>query len=148
MKSNTPLTAEEMEERLDEFLIAALSSRRTAAGVACDCQQQLFVLHWVKRIACTHAELAYQFANHAPQAMNLMDDEGIEAWIIHALDVYDKRGMYPAIAIIHQVEGFSQKRKTTGLALEDIERILDIFIAGLGLNRFIPIRKPCFYRLW
>jgi len=140
MKSNTPLTAEEMEEHLDEFLIAILSSRRTAAGVAkmlatCDCQQQLFVLHWVKRIACTHAELAYQFASHARQAMNLMDDEGIEAWIIHALDVYDKKGMYPAIAIIHQVEGFSQKRKTTGLALEDIERILDIFIAGLGGRR-------------
>ena len=28
------LTAEQMEERLDEFLVAVLSSRRTAAGIA------------------------------------------------------------------------------------------------------------------
>jgi nitric oxide reductase NorD protein len=138
IKSTTiPLSAEQMEERLDEFLVSVLSSRRTAAGVAqmlatCEREQQDFVLNWGKRIASSNAELAYQFASHAIQAMALMDDEGIEAWIIHALDVYDKKGLYPAVAILREVESFSQAQKTTGLALEDIERILDTFIAGLS----------------
>jgi nitric oxide reductase NorD protein len=138
MISNTsPLTADQMEERLDEFFISVLSSRRTAAGVAqmlatCVHQQQEFVLNWIKRIASCNAELAYQFASHAVQAMNLMDDKGIEAWIIQAMDVYDKKGLHPAIAILRDVENFSQARKTTGLALEEIERILDTFIAGLS----------------
>jgi len=131
------LTAEQMEERLDEFLVSVLSSRRTAAGVAqmlaaCDREQQEFILNWVKIIVSCHPELAYQFASHAVQAMELMDEEGIEAWLIHAMDVYDKKGLYPAIAVIQEVEKFSQSQKITGLALEEIERVLDTFIAGLS----------------
>jgi len=138
MKSNTySLTAEQMEERLDEFLVYVLSSRRTAAGVAqmlaaCEREQQEFVLNWVNRIASSHAELAYQFANHAVQAMSLMDEQGIEAWVIHAMDVYDKKGLHPAIAVLHEMESFSKTRQNTGLALEDIERVLETFIAGLS----------------
>jgi nitric oxide reductase NorD protein len=141
MKSTTsPLTAEKMEERLDEFLDPILSSRRTAAGVAqmlavCKRQQQEFVLYWVGVIARTNAELAYQFASHAVQAMSLLDNEGIEAWIIQAMDVYDKKGLHSAIVVLREVENFYQAQKNAGLALEEIERILDTFIAGLSGRR-------------
>jgi nitric oxide reductase NorD protein len=141
MQSSTiPLTAEQMEERLDEFLVSVLSSRRTAAGVAqilatCEREAQEFVLHWVKRMLSSHPELAYQFANHATQALNLMDRESIEAWLIHAMDVYDKKGLYSAISVLQQVESFSQQRKKSGLVLEEIENILETFIAGLSGRR-------------
>ena len=131
-------TAEQMEERLDEFLVSVLSSRRTAAGIAqmlahCERSQQEFVLHWVKAIARSgSAEIAYQFASHAVPAMNLMDNDGVEAWIIHAMDIYDKKGLHPAIAILQQVESFSQARQTTGLALAEVEQILATFITGLS----------------
>jgi nitric oxide reductase NorD protein len=128
------LNADEMEERLDEFLDPILSSRRTAASVAkklavCNYQQQEFVLHWVGVIAHTNAELAYQFANNVIQALNLMDDEGVEAWIIQAMDVYDKKGLHSAIGVLRAPQ---QAQQITGLPLEEIERILDTFIAGLS----------------
>jgi nitric oxide reductase NorD protein len=132
------LTAEQMEERLDEFLVAVLSSRRTAAGIAqmlshCNRSQQEFVLHWVKAIARSgSAEIAYQFASHAVLALNLMDNEGIEAWILQAMDIYDNQGLHPAIASLQQVEKFSQVRQTTGLALAEVESILATFITGLS----------------
>ncbi|NJO14678.1 MAG: nitric oxide reductase activation protein [Thioploca sp.] len=132
------LTADQMEEYLDEFLVSVLSSRRTAAGIAqmlakCARPQQEFVLHWVEAIARSgSAEMAYQFASHAVPAMNLMDNDGIEAWILHAMDIYDKNGLHSAITILQQVEGFSQTRKTTGLALAEIERVLETFITGLS----------------
>jgi nitric oxide reductase NorD protein len=134
---HSALSAEQMEERLDKVLDAVLSSRRTAAGVAkmlatCERQQQEYVLDWVKAIASSSVEMAYQFASHAVQAMSLMDNQGVEAWIIHAMDVYDKKGLHPAIAILMEVEKFSQSRQTNGLALEKVERILEFFIAGLG----------------
>ena len=138
MKSDiSSLTPEQMEERLDEFLMSVLSSRRTAAGVAqmlsvCDRQQQEFVLHWVKAIASSSAEMAYQFASHAVPALNLMEPEGIEAWIIHAMDVYDKKGLHPAVAVFEEVESFSQARKITGLALEEVDKVLETFLMGLS----------------
>ena len=62
-----PLTAAEIEEKLDEFLDPVLSSRRTAGGLAralaaFERSQQDFVTRWVDIIAKTNAEMAYQFA--------------------------------------------------------------------------------------
>ena len=92
--SNQPLNAHRLEELLDEPLDPALSSRRTAAGVAralavFDRTKQNFVLRWVGIMTKTNAELAYQSAHNAPQALELMNLPDIEGWIIHAMDVYD-----------------------------------------------------------
>jgi nitric oxide reductase NorD protein len=138
ISSPQSFTAEQMEERLDEFLVAVLSSRRTAAGIAqmlahCERSQQEFVLYWVKAIARSgSAEIAYQFASHATLAMNLMDNDGVEAWILHAMDIYDTKGLHPAITILQQVENFSQARQTTGLALAEVEQILVTLVTGLN----------------
>jgi nitric oxide reductase NorD protein len=135
------LTAEQLEELLDKFLDSVLSSRRTAAGIAqmlatCQREQQQFVLRWVENIKrSSQAEIAYQFASHATQAFKLMDEEGIEAWIVHALDVYDKKGLYAAIAVLSEVEKYSQQQKTTGLSLNEISRILETFITALSGRR-------------
>ncbi|OQW94985.1 MAG: nitric oxide reductase activation protein [Beggiatoa sp. IS2] len=134
------LTTEQLEEQLDKFLDSVLSSRRTATGIAqmlatCQREQQDFVLQWVENIRrSSQAEIAYQFASHATQAFKLMDQEGIEAWIVHALDIYDKKGLYAAIAVLSEVENYSQNRwqKTTGLSLNEISRILETFITALS----------------
>ena len=141
------LNEEQMEERLDEFLDPILSSRRTAASVAkklavCNYKQQEFVLHWVGVIAHTNAELAYQFANNVVQALNIMDDEAVEAWIIQAMDVYDKKGLHSAIGVLREPK---KAQKTTGLLLEEIERILDTFIAGLSGRRLSLVNSEHIY---
>ncbi|MHB8551185.1 MAG: nitric oxide reductase activation protein NorD, partial [Acidiferrobacterales bacterium] len=83
--SPRPLSAGELEEKLDEFLDPVLSSRRTATGLAValaefNLNQQEFVLHWVGIVAKTNAELAYQFAAQVPEGLRLMVFDDIESW--------------------------------------------------------------------
>ena len=136
---SSPLTSNEIEERLDEFLDPVLSSRRTAAGparllAAFDRNIQEFVLRWAGIIASSNAEMAYQFASHVPRALALMDEAGIEAWIIHFMDVYDKTGLYPAAQALQELDAYTQAldQKATGLPLEDVQGILETFVRGLN----------------
>lgn len=135
------LTADQMEEHLDKFLLPILSSRRTAAGVAkmlsiCNRSQQEFVLHWGEAMAKSgSAEMAYQFASHAVHAFELMDEEGVKEWLIDAMNVYDQRGLYPAVAILNDVDHFFQARQLRGVTFETIQRILLNFTTGLSGRR-------------
>jgi len=134
---NTPLTALQMEERLDRYLDPVLSSRRTATGIAqilahCYREQQELILSWVKIIAHSHAELAYQFASHARQALELLSENELETWIIQAMDVYDSTGLYAAIKVFTDVAAFAQAQKNKGLAFEEISVILETLVMGLN----------------
>ncbi len=134
-----PLTSAEIEERLDEFLDPVLSSRRTASEPArlladFDRAMQEFVLRWTGIIASSNAEMAYQFASHVPRALGLMDEAGIEAWIIYFMDVYDKTGLYPAAQALQELDAYTQalNQKATGLPLEEVQGILETFVRGLN----------------
>ena len=117
MDQPSPLSADELEERLDEHVDAALSSRRTAAGparalAAFPRERQELVLRWVDVIARTQAEMAYQFAARAATALKCMEDDGsIEAWVIHAMDLFDKGGLPAGIAALQAVEEFASQRE-------------------------------------
>ena len=160
-------TAAELEARLDESLDPVLSSRRTAAALArrlaeFERGQQDFVLHWVDIIAKTNAEMAYQFAARAPEAFRLMSAPTIEAWIIHAMDVYDKQGLYPGCTAFGQVQSFAAAAAETdrSVALDEIHHVLELFIQGLAgrplkieaaaetgtdtATLFLPERLSCF----
>ena len=111
------LTAAELEEKLDELLESVLSSRRTAAPLAralaeFERTEQDFALRWVDIIAKTNAEMAYQFCARAPEAFRLMTLAAVEDWIIRAMDVYDKQGLYPGCSIFTQVQNFAVKSPT------------------------------------
>ena len=136
---HTPLTAPDFEERLDELLWAALSSRRTAAAAARELAQldrhaQEFVLHWVAVIEKTNAECAYQFAGLARRAFACLPAEDVERWIIHAMDVYDRSGLYPAISVFQNVESFAEQSRwrEAGVLLEDVAGVLGSFVRGLS----------------
>ena len=133
------LNSAELEERLDELLDAVLSIRRSATGLAeglaqLGAAQQRFVLHWTEVIAKTNPEMAYQFADLAPGGFARLDADGVEAWIINAMDVYDKRGMYPAIAALKDVAEFAERRHEAarGVSLEEVAPVLDLFLRGLS----------------
>ncbi len=150
--NNPPLTAEEMEERLKEYVEAVLSSRRTATQAAqqlatFDRKQQEFVLHWVAVVAGSNSEMAYQVATLAPLAMQHLDQQGIEAWILHAMDQYDNKGVIAGISIIQDIEQFVQQYtlRVTGLVLEEVSTILEKFICGLqGRNLAIKANEECY----
>jgi nitric oxide reductase NorD protein len=137
--NDTPLTAQEIEEKLDESLDPVLSSRRSASAPARALAgftraQQDFVLRWVDIVAKTNAEMGYQFAAHAPEGLRRMDLAGTEEWIIHAMDVYDNDGLYPASRVFNEAEVFAAglKDMAVGIGFEDVAGILELFVQGLS----------------
>jgi nitric oxide reductase NorD protein len=140
--ADQPLTATELEARLDEALDAVLTSRRTAAPLAqalaeLERARQDFVLKWVDIIVKTNAEMAYQFAARAPEAFRLLDPAAIEQWVIRAVDVYDKQGLYPGCAALAQLPVFAAEAAEAAhsVALEDIQHVLELFVHGLAGRR-------------
>ena len=134
-----PLSASQLEDRLDESLDPVLSSRRTAAGLARSLTvlsrpQQEFVLRWAAIIAKSNAELAYQFAQSAPRAFGLMNTDDVEGWLIHAMDVYDKSGLYPAAAIFNRVDDYAVRTQdqARGVSFEEVAGVLELFVRGLS----------------
>ncbi|MBI3547099.1 MAG: nitric oxide reductase activation protein [Gammaproteobacteria bacterium] len=137
--STQPLIATELEVKLDEALDPVLSSRRTATALAqalaeFERTQQDFALRWVDIIAKTNAEMAYQFTARAPEAFRLMPLPAIEEWIIHAMDVYDKQGLYPGCSTFSQVQSFAAEaaKAARGVTLEEIQHVLELFVQGLS----------------
>lgn len=124
---------------MDVYLDPALSSRRTAAGpahdlAACARAEQEFVLHWGAVVARDNAELAYQFTAFAAEAVRCMDLEAVQSWLLHAMDLYDKKGQMPAIRALQDVAGFAANRqeKLAGAVLEEQAPVLERFICGLN----------------
>lgn len=106
------LTAAELAQRLEYLLSPVLSSRRTAAPLAQALEDveraaQDFTLRWVEIISRTNHELAYQFAAAAPQALSDFDGEHAEAWIIHAMDSYDRDGLYAGSEVFRRHADFA-----------------------------------------
>lgn len=134
-----PLDAAGMEERLDVPLEAVLSSRRTASKPAhelagCSREQQEFVLHWVDVLSRTNAEMAFQFAVYAHQAISDMDLQGVKEWLLQAVDEYDVRGLHAAIVLLKDVHEYANKR-ASGHSKVDFEQyaaVLELFVRGLS----------------
>ena len=134
-----PFTAVELQDRLDALLDPVLSIRRNAVALAhtlarCTRTEQDFALHWVEVIAKTNPEMAYQFASAVPDGFKSMSTPTIEAWIIEAMDAYDKLGMYPAIAVLKDVHRFAARaaEQARGVAFEDVSGMLELFVRGLS----------------
>jgi nitric oxide reductase NorD protein len=137
--SNPPLTAAEIEARFAESLDAALSSHRPAAPLAeaiaaLPRNEQDFVLRWTDAIAKTNSEMGYQFAAQAPGVLRRMDFAAIEDWVIQAMDVYDRMGLYPAFAVFRDIDGFAARarEKAHGVALDSVSGVLELFVRGLS----------------
>ena len=134
-----PLSSAEIETTLNEVLIWALSTHRSATPLAAALApftrgEQDFVLRWADAIAKTNAEMAYQFVSQAPQSMRLMGLDGVEAWAVQAMDVYDKMGLYPACAVFREVAAFAaaERDKANGVSFEEISGVLELFVRGLS----------------
>ena len=136
------LDAEAIEDMLEATLGHVLSSRRSAAAQARQLAalgrvDQAFALHWVCVIAQTNAELAFQYAGRIAAALALLDHRAIEAWTHHCMDVFDRRGLYPAIAAVNAIETVTSEsnQRAFGLPLDDVLTVLTHFVGGLAGRR-------------
>ncbi|MGH8599470.1 MAG: nitric oxide reductase activation protein NorD [Burkholderiales bacterium] len=139
-----PLSALRIEARLEEFLDPVLSSRRTATTVAhrlstLERPQQDFVLHWTGVIARTNAEMAYQLAAAAPQALARIgnDTAAVEDWIIRAMDTYDREGLYRGSAVLKDIDHFvdAAQHGADAVTFDEISAVLELFVCGLAGRR-------------
>lgn len=137
----SPLSVTELTQKLDYLLGPVLSSRRTAAPLAgllapLDRAQQDFVLHWIEIIDRSNYEMAYQFAASASVALAKMDAAAAEAWIIRALDVYDRDGLHRGSQVFKQIDTWLPA-VTNGHAatFEQCAPVLELYACGLAGRR-------------
>ncbi len=137
-----PYSAAELEARLDEILDPVLSTRRTAtplaqAAATLSRSEQDFLLHWTAVASGTNHELAYQFASATPAALAQFDLGTAEAWVIHAMDTYDREGLYRGSAVLKNPDEFAASIGDASNAqnFEEISRILELFVRGLSGRR-------------
>jgi nitric oxide reductase NorD protein len=140
--ARAPLGAAQLEKKLDDALDAVLSARRTAQPLALNLaplerELQDFTLHWVAVIARTNGELAYQFASLAPTVLHKIDLSSAEAWIIHAMDTFDREGLYRGSAELKNVDAFirAAHEHSQAATFEDANNVLGLFICGLAGRR-------------
>ena len=77
-----------------------------------------------------------------PQALALMPPTAVEGWLIHALDIYDREGLYHGSAALKNVDGYAHTSCTGGdaVSFEEVSGILVIFLRGLSGR---PLRVAC-----
>ncbi|UCB55626.1 MAG: nitric oxide reductase activation protein [Thiotrichales bacterium] len=96
--------------------------------------QQDFILNLIKRVADTNIELAYQLACGAVHALHEMDERMVEEWAMTAADNYDRKGLFPAMSVIRNLDNFihTAHERAHGSLLEEEIGVLLPFLHGLS----------------
>jgi nitric oxide reductase NorD protein len=133
-----PLTIAELEARLDQLLeldLVRLSPEQAAAELAvCRREQQESALYWSGIAGKAHTQIGYQVSLHANLALGCMDDEVMGRWVYHALDLYDRKGLLPALAAVRAVEQYAQEAdaRARGVIFDETAAMLNHFLQGLS----------------
>ena len=134
-----PLSPAELESSLEDSLDAVLSSRRTVSAPArelaeLDDAEQRFALKWLDVGCASNAELGYHFITRAAGALSRLPLADAEAWVVEALDVYDRQGLFPATAALSDLDAFLAARATRerGVNLDTQRGFIERFLRGLS----------------
>ena len=90
-------------------------------------------MHWLRVIARTNIELAYQFVAAAPAALDTFDTPAAEEWVIHAMDTYDREGLHRGGEILRQPWSFvPDAAEPHTVKFQDVSRVMQLFVHGLA----------------
>lgn len=131
-------SAGELETLLEELLFASSSQRSASAiaqglaGLARPAQE--LALRWTEIAAQTHSELGYLVAMLFPAALPRLKREQIDAWVIGALDQFDRSGGRAAMDFLRDLDGFllRSERGEAVVRFEGVEARLGRFVQGLS----------------
>ncbi len=135
------MNAAAIAQVLEVLLEADVSYRKVAPTAdllaALPEPDQEFLLDWIKRIASTHLEVAWQFARRAPALVGRMDRRLMEAWALGACDVYDQKGLRPALQVLEEADHHGERHleMSAGVLFEDVAGVLGNFVRGLSGRR-------------
>jgi nitric oxide reductase NorD protein len=146
--SRQALSFEEIVELLDVYFDVEFSYIKSEVPaeliVTQPRGQQDFILNLTRRIAATNAELAYQFATSAVTALQAMDQHMVEAWAMTATDHYDRKGLFPAMSVIRDLDNFVHTAHVNacGAILEEEISVLLPFAQGLSGRKLKIAQAP------
>ena len=71
------------------------------------------------------------------EAVDALGRAGAERWLLAAMDVYDRDGLYRASAELKDLEGYvaRQTDAAAGVAFDEVARVLELFVTGLAGRR-------------
>jgi len=135
------MNAETITQLLEVLLEADFSFRKvgpTAAELAVLTESDRdFLLDWVKRIASTNLEVAWQFTRRAPSLVGSMDRRLMEAWAVAACDTYDREGLRQALQVLEEADHYAERQleMTAGVLFDEVAGVLGNFVRGLSGRR-------------
>jgi nitric oxide reductase NorD protein len=94
--------------------------------------EQEFALHWATVAARTHLEIAYLVVLLVPQALRRLSARQAEAWVVAALDGFDRVGLRAAVMRLRDIEGFARGVSPAAVSLDAITPRLLRFLQGLS----------------
>lgn len=136
--AKSPLSFDEICAWLDRVLQAEFTFLKTdqSAEVIAGLPriEQDYILNWVERVASTNIQIAYQFITRAIDGLQTKDKQIIEAWGLHAMDMYDKSGLRAAMEVMQNLDSFVQDShaRANGAVLDDVSNVLLFFSHGLS----------------
>jgi nitric oxide reductase NorD protein len=139
--STHPRTTQEITELLEGWLEADFSFRKVGPTAeklsALPVAEQDFILDWVKRVASSNLEVAWQFARRAPALIGRMDRRVMEAWVLGACDVYDRHGLRHCLTVMEEADHFAERQLeiSAGVLFDDVAGVLGNFVRGLSGRR-------------
>lgn len=142
------LTLEELIEKFDVYFdveFSFIKSEEPAALIVSQSRShQDFILDLTQRIAATNEELAFQFSMNSVKAMQAMDKHMVEAWAMTATDNYDRKGLFPAMSVIRDLDSFVHTAhiNACGAVLEEEISILLPFAQGLSGRKLKIAEAP------
>ena len=137
MPSSEPLDHAALGARLDAIFSFDVSSGRSYDKLiepllGSERAAQDFALHWATVAAPTHLEIAYLVVLLAPLALDRLGRRDAEAWVVAALDAFDRSGLRAAVMRLRDIEGFARGVSPTAVSLESITPRLQRFLQGLS----------------
>ena len=95
---------------------------------------QDFIYHWAEIVGQSNDELAGHFVNCAPQAFDEMDQGGVEAWLMSAMDEFDNRGLGAGIEVLEKLPEYVQSYHSRhhSCTFDFVAQFLQHFVTGLG----------------
>ncbi len=135
------MNSEAITHLLEDLLEADFSFRKVGPAAvqlaALSESDQSFLLAWVKRIASTNHEVAWQFTRRAPALVGRMDRRLMEAWAVGACDTYDREGLRQALQVLEEADHYAERQleMTAGVLFDDVAGVLGNFVRGLSGRR-------------
>lgn len=131
-----------IDERLDLEINRLLPDEIAEKLAGFPRAEQERAIHLATIAARGHTQIGYQVGMHADLGLRLMNPEAMEAWVVHALDLYDRVGLFPAITSVKAVEKYAREaeQRARGVVLDDIAGVLSLFVRGLA-GRELKIKE-------